>query len=73
MNLGAVLAFHRKESPFPLGRFKLHGLEADANYEFTDMDSGTNQQFTGRDLMAPGIEIKMPTAPCSVLLTYGLV
>jgi alpha-galactosidase len=73
MNLGAVLAFRRKESPFPVGRFKLHGLDAHGKYEFTDIDSGTKQQFTGKEVMETGIEIKMPTAPSSALLTYGLV
>ncbi len=70
LNLGAVLAFRRKASPFPAGRFKLHGLDADEKYEFTDIDSGSKQEFTGRELLETGIEIKMPTAPCSMLLTY---
>jgi alpha-galactosidase len=72
-NRGAVLAFRRKESPFSAGRFKLHGLEAGGKYEFTDIDSGGKRQFTGRELMETGIEINMPAAPCSVLLTYSLI
>ncbi len=70
LNLGAVFAFRRKESPFPVGQFKLQGLEAHAKYECTDIDSDNKQQFTGRELMETGVEIKMPTAPCSAIITY---
>jgi len=73
INLGAVLAFRRKESPFPAGRFKLHGLEADGKYEFTDIDSGTKKKITGKELMEQGLEIKIPTAPCSAIWTYKLL
>jgi alpha-galactosidase len=73
INRGALLAFRRKESPFSAGRFKLRGLAADGKYEFTDIDSGRQRQFTGRELMETGIEVKMPTAPCSVILTYSLI
>ena len=73
MNLGSVLVFRRKESPYSVAHFKLQGLDSKAKYELTDIDSGVKKELTGRDLMEAGIEIKMFTAPSSVLITYTQV
>ena len=73
LNLGSVLVFRRKESPHSVAHFKLQGLDSKAKYELTDIDSGVKQELTGRDLMEAGIEIKMFTAPSSVLITYTQV
>lgn len=71
LNFGAVLAFRRKESPYSAASFKLQGLDVDGCYEFTDIDSGIKKELTGRELMKNGIEIKMSTAPCSLIFTYS--
>ena len=73
LNFGAVLAFRRKDSPYTIARFKLHNLQAEKKYQFTDVDSGIKKKFNGKELMEAGIEIKMPTAPGSVLMTYNLI
>ncbi len=70
LNSGAVLAFRRQESPFPLGMFRLHGLKDEARYQFTDIDTGKAIECTGTDVMVKGLRIEMPQAPHAMIITY---
>jgi alpha-galactosidase len=70
LNFGAILVFRRKDSPYSVASFKLHGLDFDGNYEFTDIDSGVKSDFTGKFLIEKGVEVKIPTAPSSIIMIY---
>lgn len=71
LNFGAVLAFRREDSPYTTARFRLHSLHTEKKYQFTDVDSGIKKELMGKELIETGIEIKMPIAPSSVLITYN--
>jgi len=73
LNFGAVLVFRRKDSPYTIAMFKLHNLHAENKYELTDVDSGIKKESIGKKLMKTGIEIKMSTAPDSVIITYNMI
>jgi len=71
LNLGAVIAFRRKESPYTVAGFKLHGLDPEEYYELTDIDSGVKTEYAGSELMEKGIELKMLSAPGSMIIAYN--
>ncbi len=70
LNLGAVLAFRRKESPFSNGRFKLQGLVPRVVYEITDYDTKTSTTLTGEELMNKGLPVMISDCPGSALFMY---
>ena len=65
---GMVMAFRRKEAAASLV-VKLQGLVPDATYEVEDVDRGTKQVMTGKDLAA-GLKIGLVNAESSVLIRY---
>jgi alpha-galactosidase len=66
---GEVQAFRRPESPYESARFKLHGLEADANYEVENLDGG-KETHTGIELMEKGLAITATDAPAALIFVY---
>ena len=54
---GMIQAFRRGESPYESARFSLHGLEPDARYVISNIDSGQSRKMTGRELTAPGLSV----------------
>jgi alpha-galactosidase len=71
LNRGAVFAFRRKNSPYPLAKLKLHGLDAAGEYELTDIDTDEKAIYTGEALMDEGLEIAMAQAPDSKILVMN--
>jgi alpha-galactosidase len=71
LNLGAILAFRRKESPFPEGRFKLRGLSPHKKYEVKNYDTGICNTLTGEELMNQGLLINISNSPGSALFIYN--
>ena len=67
---GAVQAFRRPESVEESVRLKLRGLEPDAHYVLTDLDSGHMQRTTGRELMEKGLLATAPKRPSDILMLY---
>jgi alpha-galactosidase len=67
---GFVLAYRRSGSPYQRASYKLHGLNADDNYEITNADTAEKQTISGHDLMTAGVSIEMKYAPESSLLIY---
>lgn len=67
---GMVQAFRRGESPYESCRFPLRGLDPDAKYTLTDLDSGHTQQLAGRELMHDGLLITIPQRPHATVLLY---
>lgn len=67
---GVILAFRRAESPFPCGTFRLQGLDASADYAFTDADTGGTTVVNGRTLTVSGLELAMPERRSSRVLYF---
>lgn len=60
---GLVQAFRRAKSPYESARFLLRGLEADAEYTLTDLDSGHTEQLAGHQLMQEGLLVTIRQRP----------
>jgi alpha-galactosidase len=67
---GMVQVFRRAESPYESARFVLRGLEADAQYTLTDLDSGQMQQLAGRQLSQEGLLVTLPKRPQAAVIRY---
>jgi alpha-galactosidase len=67
---GAIQAFRRSESPFEAGRFRLQGLDPNATYELTDLDSGTATTESGQVLRDDGLPIAVPSVASSTVIEY---
>lgn len=68
--IGAIQMFRRIDSRYSEGTFPLRGLDPEATYEFTDVDSGKKERAAGRELMEKGLEIEIEKAPGAVILSY---
>ena len=69
---GAIQLFRRIDSLYSEGTFPLRGLDPNAAYEFTDVDTGVTTEYAGRDLMEKGLPVRIDTAPKAVILSYKL-
>ncbi len=69
--VGIVQAFRRKDSPFESARFKLQGLDPEATYLVTDMDSPEKaDSIKGKELLENGLHVAMKNAPQAALVIY---
>jgi len=69
---GIVLAFRRNSTNVTTINIKPKGLISGENYEVTYVDYGITQTYTGKKL-SEGIDIKIPQAPGSLLITYCII
>jgi len=69
---GIILAFRRPQAAPSSIAIRLRGLEPDADYEITYEDYGITVYKSGREL-APGLSVKIPEAPGSLLIKYRRV
>jgi alpha-galactosidase len=67
---GIILAFRRARSPFSVLHSRPKGFLPDAEYEFTDADSGTRFVRKGSDLLDKGLDLCLDTPRSSMLLRY---
>ena len=67
---GVALAFRRAENTETSRVLKLHGLDTDATYTITDLDSGISRSVSGRDLTVEGLRVDLPDRPSSCVLSY---
>ena len=67
---GMIQAFRRSESPYESVRLSLHGLDPDAHYLVSNIDSGPSQKMTGHELTAPGLLLKAPTRASALVVYY---
>jgi alpha-galactosidase len=70
---GLVQVFRRGDSPYEAARFKLHGLDARASYEVTDLDQEKPQRMSGQELLEQGLPIALTDRPGSAVISYRLV
>ncbi len=67
---GMVQAFRRENSAEESLRLTLHGVEVDASYTLTNLDTSDVTETTGRALLEEGVEIVLREKPKSAVLVY---
>lgn len=67
---GMIQAFRRKDTADASLQARLRGLQPDAAYNVTNLDTAASTSFTGRELMDGGIPITIADKPGSALLRY---
>ena len=70
---GIVQGFRRPASPTAEARYKIGGLEPDAQYELRDFDNAETTTTAGRDLMDKGLTINIPEQPGAAVVRYTKV
>jgi len=72
LDAGIVLAFRRKDSPYPALQAPLRGVNAGRAYSVSfidDLHQAAKKTMTGRELMT--LELRLPERRSSVLVRYG--
>lgn len=67
---GVVQVFRRGESNYEAARFPLRGLEPEADYAITNLDTRSTVNIRGRVLLEEGLPIAMPDRKSSAVFTY---
>lgn len=70
LGAGVIVALRRPESPYETCRFALRGLDAQASYRLTNLDTGEKQRCSGSDLAGKGAAVSIFTRPGSILVAY---
>ena len=70
LGAGMVQAFRREQSDRAAQVFCLRGLDAEAVYEWRDLDSGTAGETPGDGLMGNGLEVLVNDRPGAAIITY---
>jgi alpha-galactosidase len=68
---GMVQVFRRDKSVYESARFKLKGLDPDARYAVTDLDSGERKTVSGRELIEKGLPVAVTDQPGDTVLIYA--
>ena len=70
---GMIQIFRRPKSNYEAARFKLRGLEPDATYKFTELNSKGSVTKTGRELTEKGLLVTIGGCPAAAIFTYEKV
>ena len=70
LGAGLIVALRRPGSPYETARFSLRGLEPNASYEVTNLDSKERTVSSGGELGKEGLSIHLATRPDSSLFLY---
>ncbi len=71
LNAGLVQGFRRSTTAPAAFSYVLQGLNSAANYLVSDLDSpGVSTKYPGATLMATGLLLNCPSAPCAKVYTY---
>lgn len=70
---GVIQAFRRPRCAEEVARYKLRGLDPQARYAVTDLDTGRSQMLTGRELLDKGLAVSITDQPGSAVITYEKV
>jgi hypothetical protein len=62
--------FRHEKSPYPTAILPLRGLDADAEYVFTDVDGGASATYTGAQLLNEGYPATLPECRSAKILLY---
>ena len=69
---GMVQAFRRAAAERLAASLKLRGLDPDAQYKLTDLESNRTWQAGGRELMDKGLAVSIPTKPGAGVIVYEI-
>jgi alpha-galactosidase len=67
---GLVQVFGRPNSFYDSAHLKLSGLDAQASYAVTNLDTGASERHSGRELLEDGLAVTMSGKPGVAVLTY---
>lgn len=68
---GVIQMFRRAESPYELARFRLRGLDREANYRVEDADDpAATRELTGAALMDDGLPMHLRERPQAAVWSY---
>jgi alpha-galactosidase len=67
---GMVVVLRRPASPYQAAQFPLRGLDPQASYRITNVDTKQQQTYTGQQLLHSGLEVSLKTRPASALFVY---
>ena len=67
---GMIQMFRRPKSNFESARFKLRGLDPEATYKLTELNSKQAVSKTGRELMEKGLLITIKECPAAAVFIY---
>ena len=70
---GMIQAFRRENNPVTEIHLTLQALEPDAQYEFTNLDSGRTTRASGRELMMKGLNLLASAPRTALILTFKKV
>ncbi len=70
---GMVQAFRRADSFYEAARFKLNGLDPEADYQVTNLDIGDSLTMSGRELTETGLSLVLKSRPESAVVVYRRV
>ena len=70
---GMIQMFRRPKSRSEAAYFKLRGLEAEATYKLTELNSNQSVSETGRDLAEKGLLITIDECPAAAVFIYEKV
>lgn len=69
---GMIQIFRRHNSFYESARFKLLGLDTEADYLVTNLDTGVQERRSGRELLNDGLPVTIADKPGVALLTYRM-
>jgi alpha-galactosidase len=67
---GLIVVLRRPDSPYESARLVLRGLDEQAAYQISNLDTGEQITRPGKELLREGISIPLKSKPDSALLTY---
>ena len=70
LKAGLVLVFRRPQSPFLQAKLTMKSLDPAARYSFSDTDSETTFELTGKECLEKGLPVSIESKPGSALLFY---
>lgn len=68
---GLIQVFRRHNSFYESARLRLFGLDVEANYRVIHLDTGVQEQHSGRELLNDGLAVSMSAKPDVAVLTYS--
>ena len=70
LGAGMVQTFRRAQNDRAAQVFRLRGLDAEAVYEWQDLDGGTAGETPGDGLMENSLEVQVNDQPGAAIITY---
>jgi len=70
---GMAQVFRRAQCNEDTLRLRLRGLQPNAHYRFTDLDTNVHREMTGKELMDIGAPVTLPNKPQSAIIQYQQV